>query len=212
MSEAASFELGSRVRCRDGTLGELARVIVESRDSTVTHLVVKPRYRRHGRLVPIALVAEVSPEQIELSCSGSEFKALEPAEETEIEAGAPEGWGTLSPPYYEFRMGGGMGGGLLRGSTGARAVTHDRVPAGEVEIRNGDPVYAADAEVGRVVGLIIDRADERITHIVVEDGHLRHRRTAIPIADVRSVTDVVRLSVSKSDVANLPPTEAERTE
>jgi hypothetical protein len=206
MTQSAAFRLGSAVGCRDGAVGELKRIVLDPATSGVTHLVVKPRFRRHARLVPVALVAAASTDGITLSCSASEFKALEPAEETEFLEEPAAGWVTAGPPAQaEVITGGGVGGGWVAERAGPRAVSQDRVPAGEVEIRQGDRVYATDDVVGHVVGLVVDSSDEHITHVLVEEGHLRHRRIAVPIAEVSDVSDVLRLSITRSEVAALPP-------
>ena len=58
-------------------------------------------------------------------------------------------------------MGGGLGmaGGLMGGmgmDAGSHAITSDRVPVGEVEVRPGEHVHAKDATIGRVQGLVVD--------------------------------------------------------
>jgi sporulation protein YlmC with PRC-barrel domain len=75
-----------------------------------------------------------------------------------------------------------------------------------VDIHRGEPVLAIDGPIGHVQGLVVDPADQHVTHVLLEEGHLwGKKRVAIPI---RSVTDVkagVRLDLAKHDVRDLPP-------
>ena len=70
-------------------------------------------------------------------------------------------------------------------------------------------VHASDGSIGRVQGLVIDPADRRVTHVLLQEGHLwgKHR-VAIPIGAVTTVdVDGVRLSLTKDEVRALPPVE-----
>ena len=94
----------------------------------------------------------------------------------------------------------------LRLFDGAQAATHACVPEGDVEVRRGEPVYATDGEIGQIQGLVIDPASCHVTHILLEEGHLWGRRdVAIPIGAVTRVGDIVRLTISKQQVQDLPP-------
>ncbi len=67
------------------------------------------------------------------------------------------------------------------------AVIVDRVPAGEIEIRRGDALHASDGGVGRVEGLVVAE-DGHITHLVLEEGHLWHRKdVAVPVGSVERI-------------------------
>lgn len=211
MSESEDFTIGSDVLCSDGACGELTRVVVDPIARALTHLVVGPRHGRGaGHLVPVGLVESAAAAEIRLRCTTSEFEALEEADERQFLPGADGQWGygqeqMLSFPYYGLGMGMGVGTlGYL--SAGHQAVTHDRVPAGEVEVRRGDHVHATDGAIGRVQGLVVDPGDHHVTHVVLDEGHLwGKKRVAIPIGAVTSASDGVRLSLTKDEVGDLPP-------
>jgi sporulation protein YlmC with PRC-barrel domain len=228
MSETRDFTIGSEVACSDGVCGELKRVVVDPVARALTHLVVEPRHRRRtGHLVPIELVDSAANE-IRLRCTMSEFEALEDAEETHFLPGASGRWGyeqaqMLSWPYYGLGMGmgglgigGGMGiGGMGMAGMGAgpQAITSDRVPVGEVEVRRGEHVHAKDGTIGRVQGLVIDPSDHHVTHVLLDEGHLwGEKRVAIPISAVIGVDDGVRLSLTKDEVRDLPPVDLDHHE
>jgi len=215
MSETIEFTIGSEATCSDGVCGELRRVIVDPIARTLTHLVVDPSHRRRtGRLVPIELVDAVATE-IRLRCTTSEFEALEGADETRFLPGAKGQWSysqdhMLWWPYYGIGMGGGMGMDM---DTGPRAITYDRVPVGEVEVRRRERVHATDGAIGRVQGLVIDPSDHHVTHVLLDEGHLwGQKRVAIPISSVASVDDGVRLSLTKDEVRDLPPVDLDDEE
>ena len=224
MSETAEFTIGSEVSCSDGVCGELRRVVVDPVARALTHLVVEPKHRQGtGRLVPIDLVDSTGKE-IRLRCSTAEFKALEDAEETQFVPGAGEQWGygkgeTLAWPYYGLGMGGmgtgGLGSGVSRGvrnmDAPPEAITRDRVPVGEVEVRRGEHVHAKDGAIGRVQGLVVDPADHHVTHVLLDEGHLwGQKRVAVPISAVTGVdSEGVRLDLTKDEVRDLPPVDVD---
>jgi hypothetical protein len=197
--EPVPVTIGTEVSCADGTCGQVARVVIDPVARAVTHLVVAPRHLTGlGRLVPIGL-AEVAPGQVRLNCSLAEFEQLDSAEETEF-IPAPAGFGDYGPPsalawpYY------GLGSGGL-------TVSYDTVPVGEVELRRGAPVHAADGSIGHVEGLVIEPHGHQVTHVLLSEGHLWGRKqVAIPVGTVAGVdADGIRLRLSKQEVANLPP-------
>ena len=210
MSEATTeFMIGSEVACSDGMCGELTRVVVDPVAGALTHLIVESKHRRGtGRLVPVELV-ESAGEGILLRCATSDFERLEDAEETRFLPGTQGEWAygqeqMLTQPYFALGVGGlGMGVGM---GGGPQAVTYDRVPAGEVEVRRGEQVHATDGPIGRVQGLVVDPSDDHVTHILLDEGHLwGKKRVAIPISAVADARDGVRLRLTKDQVRDLPP-------
>jgi PRC-barrel domain len=220
MSERAEFVIGSTVECSDGPCGELRRVVVDPLAHTLTHLVVEPKHRqRSGHLVPIDLV-DSSGTDLRLRCTLAEFDALEAAEETQFLGGAPGQWpygqaDMMSWPYYGLEL-----EGVKMSMTSAGAVeagppvtTVDRIPVGDVEVRRGEPVHAADGAIGHVQGLVIDRADHQVTHVLLAEGHLwGHKTVAIPISAVGDIHDGVHIELTKDQVRDLPAIEVDRRE
>jgi hypothetical protein len=217
MSEATQFTIGSAVACSDGPCGQLTRVVVDPVLRTLTHVVVEAEHRQgNGRLVPVGSVESAAAGEITLRSTLAEFHALCDAEETRFLPGASGEWDyqqeqMLSLPYYGLGTGTGMGlgiGGMHVGAPdlGPHPVIADRVPAGEVEVRRGDHVHAADGAIGQVQGLVIDPADHHVTHVLLDEGHLwGKKRVAIPISAVRDVDDGVRLTLTRDQVRDLPP-------
>jgi len=211
----AEFVMGARVICSDGICGEVRRTILDPAARTVTHLVVGPRHSKsQERLVPIELTEAIGGE-IRLNCTLAEFRQLEPAEEVRLAEGldytggygqveAVQGYGDVG----STGVGGsasGMGIGMGLGHRQPILVEHS-VPLGETEVERHEGVHAADGEIGRVEGFVVDRANHQVTHILLQEGHLWGRKeVAIPVSAVESVDAGIRLSITKKQVEELPP-------
>jgi sporulation protein YlmC with PRC-barrel domain len=231
MSVSKVLTIGTPVTCSDGRCGELHQVVVDPVAGTVTHLVVEPPHQRGaGRLVPVGLISRAVPE-VRLDCTMAQFGVLEPAEDTQFLPGSPASWGlgseqVLSWPYYGLAVGGAsvaggsvptLGSSLasyrgldLQGAgAGPELLIEDRIPVGDIEVRRGDRVHAIDGDIGKVQGLIVDITDHRVSHVLLEEGHLWGDKTvAIPFSEVRSVNDGVAVELTKEQVRDLPPVDA----
>jgi sporulation protein YlmC with PRC-barrel domain len=203
MPGTEQFTIGAEVRCTDGTCGKLSRVVVDPVARAVTHLIVEPRGHEPARLVPVSLVGSAAGE-IRLNCTSAEFDVLDPAEETRFIADYED-----VPNYRQtdvvFWPHYGYGG--ARGSL----ATSDTIPPGEVEVQRGEHVYASDGHIGQVDGLVIDPDSHRVTHVVLQEGHLWGRKdVAIPVSAVTRVADHIEVSLSKQQVQDLPPIDIDR--
>jgi sporulation protein YlmC with PRC-barrel domain len=214
------LELGTPVRCADGVLGELTDVVIDPTSRRVTHLVVGPKAEPGGaRLVPIDLAAaDDGSAAIVLACTREEAAALESLDEVAyVRAGrmsvADPDWDVgvedyLATPYYSAT---GLGDDPGLYDTGM-TMSYHRVPKGEVEVRRSSVVTSSDDHLlGRVDGFVVD-AGQRITHIVLERGHLWGRReVAIPIGAVATVkTDAVTIDLTREQVGELPAARVHR--
>jgi sporulation protein YlmC with PRC-barrel domain len=209
------FTIGVRTSCSDGFCGELSRMITDPATRKITHLVIKPKHRRQSnRLVPVELV-DMTAGDISLRCTLAEFDELEPAEEIDLAEGEDYGGGYGSGESVQgYGNVGSMGvGGSVSGmGVGAgvghrvRTVTHHVVPLGEAELVPGEHVHAVDGEIGQVLGFIVDPDDQRVTHVLLREGHLWGRReVAIPISAVTAIDEGIRLNLTKKQVEDLPP-------
>jgi sporulation protein YlmC with PRC-barrel domain len=210
------FTIGVRAGCSDGYCGELIRIITDPATRKITHLVIKPQHhRRHpDRLVPVELV-DMTADDISLRCTLAEFDELQPAEEIDLAEGDAYGGGYGDAESVQgYGNVGSMGvGGSISGrgvGTGVghrtRTVTHHVVPMDEAELRPGESVHAVDGEIGQVLGFIVDPDDQRVTHVILKEGHLWGRReVAIPISAVTAIDEGIRLNITKQQVEDLPP-------
>jgi sporulation protein YlmC with PRC-barrel domain len=222
----SAYQIGSDVTCKDGECGSLIRVIVNPVARTVTHLVVEPAHSPdNARLVPVTLIDPTATvDTIRLGCDHAGFEALEYAQTEDYLPGEQDGLGysadqTLRLPYFPYGGGvfpapgpGNIGGELTAPAVAEpRVVTHDRVPAGDVQIRRHQSVHATDGDIGRVQGLVVDPRDEHVTHVLLQEGHLWGKKTvAIPIGAVTDVKDGIHLDLTKNEVRDLPELELNR--
>ncbi|MFL6111654.1 MAG: hypothetical protein ACJ786_09920 [Catenulispora sp.] len=189
------YEIGVSTACTDGECGHLHRLIIDPTSRALTHLVIGKDVHS-ARLVPISLVDTADADGVRLICGTAEFDRLEPAEATEIiQPPAPTG----SMPNNSGALGGY--GGRSRTET----VTYDRVPAGEVQLKAGERVHAADGDIGRVKGLVA-APDNHVTAILLTEGHLWSRKeVAVPISNVVDATFGVQVDLTREEVKDLPP-------
>lgn len=204
-----TFTIGAEASCTDGICGDVRQVVVDPVARTVTHLVVEPKHHLGlAKLVPLDLVVDASKGEIRLRCTLAEFEQLDDAEDTQFISGgglAPYGpEQALSWPYYGLGPGmAGFGPDMV-----PPGVIYDTIPLGEVEVRRGEHVHATDGSIGRVQGLVIDRATRHVTHVLLEEGHLWGKNdVAIPIGAVTRVDpdDGIHLNLTKQQVEDLPP-------
>jgi len=211
------LEIGSRVDGADQKFGKLVDVVIDPTSRRVTHLVVESDHERWlARLVPVEL-AEAADDPsggIVLRATVEDLRQLPgvhetaylrldgfPVEDPDWDIGIEE---VLALPYYSAYD--------LEPAPIDYAVTYDRIPKHEVEIRRASTVDSADGHrLGHVDGFLVD-GDELITHIVLEQGPpWERRKVAVPISALARIeTDAATLSLSKAEVAALQPVEVRR--
>jgi hypothetical protein len=215
MAGDPQFTIGARASCTDGHCGQVRRLIIDPATDAVTHLVIQPGHRQEaGRLVPVRLV-ETADGDIRLRCTLAEFGKLDHAEERQLEDDAGDhvsdvglfssglaynvSGDALAPVGGEF-----MDIGHIPGRR--RTFVEDVVPVGEAQVGPGDRVHAADGEIGRVQGFLVNPGDDQVTHVLLQEGHLWGRKkVAIPISAVTGVDAGIRLNLTKEQVGDLPP-------
>jgi hypothetical protein len=194
------YEIGVGVTCADGDCGHLHRILMDPASRAITHLVIGGDVHS-ARLVPADLVDHAHADGIRLICTTADFDRLEPAEATEVIQ-------PPSPPAGSMPANGGALGGY-GGRGKPETVTYDRVPAGEVQVRRGERVHAADGDVGRVQGLVA-APDHQVTHVLLTEGHLWSKKeVAVPIENVVDATFGVQVDLTREEVKDLPPVDVD---
>lgn len=86
------------------------------------------------------------------------------------------------------------------------------MPLGEVEIRRGERIHAADGVIGRMRGLIVEPAGQHLTHVLVHEGHLWGvKDVAIPMGALDRIdAEGVHVALTKHAIAELPAIELDR--
>ncbi len=216
MAQTIRLRIGAHASCTDGACGQVSRMIVNPVAREVTHLVVDPKHRDGpGRLVPVDLVDSTTG-QIRFRCTLAQFQTLPPAQETEsVPDLDPTGHGHPdSAPNQGFLVPLSTWRHVRRGPGQAGApqeVTVDSVPSGEVDIRRDLTACATDGEIGQVQGLVVEPGGHHVTHVLLQEGHMRGRKeVAIPIGAVTKIgTLLIHLSLTKHQVKDLPPVDVD---
>lgn len=193
------LSIDAEVWCTNGVAGRSTYVVLNPATLRVTHVVVKEgSFPWLERLVPVEMVAETSPDQIRLDCTNEELQRLESFVETEFVPG--------QYPYGDYDLGQYRLWPYVFPENEPLPVEHERVPPGELAVRRGNHVRATDGDVGQVDEFVIDRETERITHLVLREGHLWGQKDVlIPVSEIGQIDeDNVFLTLSKEEVANLP--------
>jgi uncharacterized protein YrrD len=174
------FREGVPVYAPDGRqVGRVDYVVVDPASRRVTHIVV-----RHGHLLPedkVIGLEQLSTATDERIVLGSEPEKLPPFEESHyvpLDEWTRQQWGIDRVPLL-------WGGWRAAGGTFLDMMerTERNIPEGEVPVAEGARVEDSNGEhIGRVHELVTDPESGRITHLVIEAGHLWGKHTkAIPI-------------------------------
>jgi sporulation protein YlmC with PRC-barrel domain len=84
-------------------------------------------------------------------------------------------------------------------------VKREAIPPGEVAVRRGARVEATDGHVGHLDEFLVDPATERVTHLVLREGHLWGQRdVTIPVSEIdRLEENTVHLKLDKEKIEGL---------
>jgi len=208
------LRLDAHLQTTDGLSGTLADVVLDPVKRSVTHGGVRAGDPDPAaRLVPLQLVTggAGSGDSLSMTCTAEQFEQLEsiqgyaylpvderPAPDSEWDVGVED---VVMMPSYQ-----GADLGVYTAEIDPNVgVTYDRVPKGEVEIRRSSVVASSDDhELGAVDAVVVENG--RITHVVVEKGHLWwHRAVSVPIESVATLeTNAIGLSLAKAEFGKLP--------
>jgi sporulation protein YlmC with PRC-barrel domain len=80
------------------------------------------------------------------------------------------------------------------------------IPSGHLAVRGDQHVHSTDGEVGKIRAVKVDAASGRVTHILLQEGHLWGKReVAIPWSSVTSLDGGVHVSLTSESIKELPP-------
>jgi sporulation protein YlmC with PRC-barrel domain len=200
MTTRTDIPLGKDVYCTDGLAGQSSHLILNPLNRRVTHLVVRKRHFPHSdHVVPIELVAETTESMIRLSCSTHELTLLEPFTETHFVKVNPL---ELDYPFDPILM-----WPYVTPEAEILPIDEERMAPGELAVSRGARVRdIGGGYVGRVDEFLVEPTDERITHLVVREGHPWNRKeVTIPMSQVaRMAEETVYLKLDRRQIAVLP--------
>ncbi|MBE2223802.1 MAG: PRC-barrel domain containing protein [Anaerolineae bacterium] len=196
--------LKAKVICGDGHGGSVTAVIVNPVAEEMTHIVVQDEHLA-DHLVPLALVAETSEKEIQLTCTKAELEMLPAFTEKHFMPVAPE-------EYAMYQGGRWMSPYVVPLDTMTVPVDEENVPPGELAIHRGTDISATDGHVGVLDEFIINPENGHVTHFVLRKGHLWGKHEiAIPLSAIdHTEYDTVYLNIDKDAVKALPPVSVKR--
>jgi sporulation protein YlmC with PRC-barrel domain len=193
------------VQCADGLCGRLTHVVIHPLTQQVTHLVVREAETPHTeRMIPVALVAETTPNLVRMGCTRDELAKMEPFIETEYIWTKGSGVEQLPVGYVPGEY--VLWPYVVPEQTEYVPVEHKRIPPGELAVRRGAHVEATDGRVGQVDEFLVDPANGHITHLVLREGHLWGQKdVTIPVSQIQRIEEnVVYLNLDKHSIEALP--------
>src|SRR4029453_16136438 len=134
--------VGAPVECTDGPCGELVALVIDPAKKTITHYVVRVKSDGGERMGPTEQVGVSTPDKLELKITQAELNGLESFTKDELLA---EYLPDPSATNYSYAYYYGMGiPDAVPPDPQFVHVQSDRVPQGQVELREGTPVHARD--------------------------------------------------------------------
>ena len=188
------------VLCETKECGKSTTFVVNPVTERITHIVVTENYYPYAkRLVPVELIINSTPKSIQLRCTEDELSEMPPFEE--IEFISPR---TSEEELYEDAHYVIWPYSLLE--DGRLEVSHENIPANEVAIHRRASVHAKDGVVGNVDEFLVAPSDNKITHVVLREGHLWGKKDiTIPVSEVDKITDdAIYLKMDKEAIKSLP--------
>lgn len=187
-----------------GTCGESVCVVINPATDQVTDVVIELTHPAGCQvMVPLQLIHEVTEDGIGLDLTCDELHQLPEFRRTdfyEVEvpaefAGGPfVMWPYVVPEAHEIPVGTEM------------------LPANELAIHRGAKVISTEGPVGRVDEFMIDPQSEKVTHLVMREGHLWGQRDVlIPVSAISQMDDdQVLVNLDKAEIEALPQIPVDR--
>lgn len=204
MSEI-NVSINAKVFCTDGECGHVNAVLINPLSKRVTHLIVRESgIFGQEKMIPLEAIKDSQPEKINLRIDEEKFHKMQDFLSIKYVSGDSPFGAYLPEHYYLHPF--VMPDYDSEYDYNSYYVNVENIPAGELVIDRGEDVYALDGRVGKVDELLFSPKDDKITHIVLREGHLWEKKhVAIPISAVdRIMVDGVHLSLTKMEISELP--------
>jgi sporulation protein YlmC with PRC-barrel domain len=193
------YPLKAVVHCRDGCIGSLTCVIVDTKKKKVTDVAVRDMESREKKyLVPSRWIKETTPELILLNATRAEVRGLDMAEANDFTQVKVSGY-TSDPRITELWP-------HLVKKRKVFNVKRQPMDAGETSINLHSRVRAIDGRIGEVSEFIVDHSTWQITHLVIKKGlPWDQKQVSIPITAIENIEDEqIFLNLTKNEVRELP--------
>jgi len=190
--------IDARVNCSDGACGKSTRVILKPSTAEITHVVVSndEAITETEYLVPINRIVESTPQKIRLNMSRADLEGMSVFSAVHFVPSSLAGYTGLAYlmwPYYPAAV-------------APVAIEGKPIPTDELIIRRGAKVNTIEGTVGQVDEFLIDPTNDRITHLIMREGHLWGKKdVTIPVSQIDHFKDnTVFLRMTRVDIEKLP--------
>jgi sporulation protein YlmC with PRC-barrel domain len=196
--------INANVICTDGKCGKCTRVILRPTTEKITHLVISDEvFPETEYLVPITQVKQTSPDKIEVKFKRDKLAEMPIFDQLEFVPASFIGYtgsAYMMWPYYPPQA-------------TFITVEKEHIPVDELEIHRGAAVEAKDGRVGRVDEFLMNPETDRITHLVMREGHLWGQKdVTIPVSQIDHYKDgTVYLKLRKQAIEKLPTIPVKRS-
>jgi uncharacterized protein YrrD len=227
------FQAGAKVVTANGEhVGKIDRVVLDPRTKEVTHVVVrKGLLLTTDKVVPVAMVARTTNEEVTLVSTVTDLDQLQDFQETHYVNVGEDEWGLRrrrgspeapgrdipsrlqGPAMYWYPPTTVIAPGVAGAATvpyyelpAVAAETRQNIPENTVALKEGAKVVSADGEaVGSVERVFAEGDTRRATHVLISQGVLFQKHKPIPADWIEEVTeDEVHLAVSANLLKGLP--------
>ena len=207
--------LDAMVVCVDGECGKSSHIIIERNSQKVTHFVVKTSniLESQKRLVSTDYVVRTTSASVALNCTKKELAAMPPF--TEMRFSNPitheyEALKNFSDEAIASRSSYLMWSDpsvLADTSTDIFSIPieEELIPPGEIAVHRGASVEATDGHIGKVEEFLVDPKDRHITHLILQKGHLWHKKElTLPMSAIAKMDEeYIYLNIDKARVKSL---------
>ena len=187
--------VGAEAHCADGPCGRLVYIILNPRAKTVTHVVVQEdRVPHTRRLVPIGAIVTSTSGKVLMRCTREELRYMEPFVEAHLLPSPVPRHDTASHLVWPYEA-----------SEAAKSAPSDGEPisVGELAIRQGIRVVAADGDVGWVERFLVDPATGHVTQLVVQG---EQKGVAVSAREIERIEEnIIYLRSYRSVLDAFPP-------
>lgn len=205
--------LDAKIVCVDGEYGKMSHVIIEQNSQKVTHFVVEISnlLESHKYLLPIERIIRTTPESVALDCTKKELTAMQSFTEMRFfnpvthEYEALKDFSEEAFAYHDSYL--MWSDPFLDGGSStdifSMPIEAELIPAGEIAVRKGASVEATDGHIGRVEEFLVDPQDSHITHLVLEERHLWHKKVlTLTLSEILYMNeDYIYLKLDKQAVS-----------
>ena len=207
--------LDAMVVCVDGECGKSSHIIIERNSQKVTHFVVKTSniLESQKRLVSTDCVVRTTSKSVALNCTKKELAAMPPFTEMRF----------LNPITHEYEALENFSDEAIASRSSylmwsdpsmpadigtdifSIPIEKELIPAGEMAVHRGASVEATDGHIGKVEEFLVDPQDRHITHLILEKGHLWHKKElTLPMSAIAKMDEeYIYLNIDRATVKSL---------